>query len=159
MLLECENETARAVAVYSPKTQGRIDDLTAPAVDILRGLPGVVRVEVAQVANPTRRIIHLRDWHYVPKDLFTLDLNDLHGRTLTAEELDRRYRESLLEVEVVQLEQMAMLRCLIKHHGLREVHAEGFSPRIELYRADCRLRAIEQRRFDMFARNWTNFAL
>ena len=33
----------------------------------------------------------------------------------------------LLEVEAVQLEQMALLRCLIKHHGLKRLYCEGLT--------------------------------
>ena len=36
--------------------------------------------------------------------------------------------ELLLEVEIVQIEQMAFLRCLIKHHSLRRIYAEGLTP-------------------------------
>ena len=94
---------------------------------MLRGLPGVVEVEVevgVKVEKPTQRIIHLRDWHFVPKDLFALDV----GKGATAQEIDRLYREHLLEVEVVQMEQMALLRCLIRHHGLKTVFCEGLTP-------------------------------
>jgi hypothetical protein len=35
----------------------------------------------------------------------------------------------LLEVELVQLEHTALVRCLIKHHGLRSVLTEGLTPK------------------------------
>src|SRR5207237_8197492 len=78
--------------------------------------------------NPARRIVHLRDYHFVSKELYALDMRQAHGRELTAEEIDQIHHELLLEVELVQLEQMAVLRCLIKHHGLKNVFSEGFSP-------------------------------
>jgi len=135
-LAEREKEIERAVAAYSPKANFRIDDLSSPADELLRGLPGVVQVEVlAKSDKPTRRIIHLRDWHYVAKDLSALDMKQVHGRELTEQESDQLHKELLLEAEIVQLEQMALLRCLIKHHGLKRVHSEGFSPNeLEAYR-------------------------
>jgi hypothetical protein len=128
-IAEQEIEAAKAVANYHPANKTRIDDLDAQVVDLLRQLPGVVHVEVAvAAAKPTCRIVHLRDWHYVPKDLFAIDIKQAHGRELTDDEIDRLHQELLLEVELVQLEQMALLRCLIKHHGLKKVFSEGFSP-------------------------------
>ncbi len=128
-IAEQEVESAQAVAKYAPTKQTRIDDLDSPVADLLRELPGVVQVEVGvAVKKTTSRIIHLRDWHYVPKELYALDMKEAHGRELTDDEIDRLHQELLLEVELVQLEQMAVLRCLIKRHGLKRVFSEGFSP-------------------------------
>lgn len=128
-IAEQEVESAQAVAKYVPMTKARIDDLGFPVVDLLRQLPGVVQVDVSVTAkNPTRRIVHLRDYHFVSKELYALDMRQAHGRELTAEETDQIHHELLLEVELVQLEQMAVLRCLITHHGLKKVFSEGFSP-------------------------------
>src|SRR5262249_24467213 len=38
------------------------------------------------------------------------------------------YQEFLFQVELIQVEQMAVLRCLIKHHGLKRVYIERFTP-------------------------------
>lgn len=119
---------AKTVAGYTPANLGRIDDLSLPAADLLRQLPGVVEVEAVPPAKkPTHRLVHLRDWHFVPKDLYALDMEAVHQRSLSEEEIDLLHEELLLEAELVQLEQMTLLRCLIKHHGLRRVVAEGFS--------------------------------
>lgn len=135
-LAERREVIEQAIAAYSPKPSVRIDDLSAPADEIFRGLPGVIQVEVLVRADkPTGRIIHLRDWHYVPKVLYALDMKQVHGRELTEQEIDQLHQELLLEAEIVQLEQMGILRCLIKHHGLKRVHSEGFSPNeLEAYR-------------------------
>jgi len=128
-IAEQEVESSQAVAKYAPTIKTRIDDLDSPVADLLRQLPGVVKVEVGTTAKkPTSRIIHLRDWHFVPKELYALDMKEVHGRELSADEIDRLHQELLLEVELVQIEQMAVLRCLIKHHGLKRVFSEGFSP-------------------------------
>jgi hypothetical protein len=120
-----EKESAAAAASYAPKVTARLDDLTASAEFVLRQLPGVVQVDVAVPAQePKHRIVHLRDWHFVPKDLYALDL-----RSSAGEEMDRLHEELCLEVEAVQLEQMALLRCLVKHHGLRRIFCEGLTPK------------------------------
>ena len=40
------------------------------------------------------------------------------------------HRELLLEVEAVQAEQLALLRCLIRHHGLRRIFCEDPLPTV-----------------------------
>jgi hypothetical protein len=121
-----EKESAQAVANYVPTNKTRIDDLDHPVVDMLRQLPGVLHVEISVPAQkPTCRIIHLRDLHFAPKDLCAIDLRDVYSRELTAEEIDLSYEQVLLEVEAVQLELMALLQCLIDHHGLKRIFAEG----------------------------------
>jgi hypothetical protein len=123
-----EERSAQAVAAYQPKTTARIDDLSTSVPDLLRQLPGMVQVEIAVRADkPTHRIIQLRDWHFVPKDLYAIDMRNALGRELSEQEIDQLNQELLLEVEAVQLEQMALLRCLIKHHGLRRVYSEGLT--------------------------------
>lgn len=144
---EQEVDSAQAVANYVPIGKTRIDDLGSPVVDLLRQLPSVVQVNVGVAAkNPSKRIIHLRDWHHVPKDLYALDMKEALRRELTIDEIDRLHQELLLEVELVQIEQMAVLRCLIKHHGLKKVFSEGFSPNdLEAYRERIAvLRAIDR---------------
>jgi hypothetical protein len=50
----------------------------------LRQAPGVVRVEeLVSLRHPTHRIIHVRDWHFVARDRFTIDVQDAAGRKLT----------------------------------------------------------------------------
>jgi hypothetical protein len=107
---------------YAPTTPGRIGELTTPAADLLRGLPFVARVDVAlRARRPTCRIIQLRDYHFVPRDLFNMEVLALMSRTLTPEEAGLLYQEHLLQVELVQVQQTALLRFLAKHHGLKTV--------------------------------------
>jgi hypothetical protein len=119
-----------AIRDYKPKLTGRLDDLANPAADILRQLPGVVDVEVlVQPKSPTHRLVHLRDWHYLPPDLAALDIRQAADKHLSDEEVDALYREFILQVELVQLQQIDLLRCLIRHHGLKRVLAEGLTPK------------------------------
>jgi hypothetical protein len=128
-LEQAEKDAALAVERYRPDQAVRLDDLAADAATLLRGLPGVARVEVAVKAErPTARIVHLLDLHSVPLDLHAADLRAAAGRPLTDEEVAELHDELLLEVELVQLEQTALLRCLVKHHGLHRVLAEGLTP-------------------------------
>ena len=128
-IAEQEIESAQAVAKYIPSSKARIDDLDSPVIDLLRRLPGVVQVDLGVAAKkPASRIVHLRDYHSVSKELYALDMKQAHGRELTAAEIEWLHQELLLEVELVQVEQIAVLRCLIKHHGLKRVFSEGYSP-------------------------------
>lgn len=147
LVAEQESASVQAVLKYQPTTNSPIDDLSTSAVELLRGLPGVIQVDASvQVEKPTNRIIQLRDWHFVPKELFVIDMNQAHGRLLSPNEIDVLYEQHLLEVELVQLEQIAALRCLIKHHRLKTVLAEGFSRgELEDYRDRIAvLRAMEK---------------
>jgi hypothetical protein len=123
-----EYESKQAVVSYFPKTTARLDDIAAPVAEALRQLPGVSNVEIAvRVEKLTHRIIHLRDWQFVHRDLFAIDVWTASKRPFSEEEIDRLYEELLLEVQSVQLEQLALLRCLIKHHGLRPIFSEGLT--------------------------------
>jgi hypothetical protein len=118
-----------AVAAYVPNVSGRLDDLTVVAIAVLKQLPGVASVEVLVApAKPKHRIVHVRDWHFVPKELLAVDVRHAADRDLSNAEVEILVQEQLLEVELVQIEQEALLRCLVKHHGLTRVLAEGLTP-------------------------------
>jgi hypothetical protein len=116
----------------APKLAGRLDDLAVPVADLLRLLPGVADVKVlVRAEKPTHRIVHLRDWPFVPKDLIRQDAD----KPLSDEEADTLHRAHVLEVELVQREQEALLRCLVQHHGLKRLLAEGLTPKdVRAYR-------------------------
>lgn len=126
-VLRAREASPEAVKGYSPQIEGSIQDLGTQASTILRQLPGVSDVEVVPASSPpTHRVIHLRDWHYVPRDLFDLDTPQPNSRA-SKRERNALHRAFLLEVELVQLEQATLLRCLVKHHGLRRVLVEGIT--------------------------------
>jgi hypothetical protein len=124
-----EQKAAPAVDGNKPKYAVRLDDLNTDAITLLYGLPGVARVEVAVKADrPTARIVHMLDLHAVPRELHAADVRAAAGRPLTDEEVAALHDELLLEVELVRLEHTALLRCLVKHHGLNRILAEGLTP-------------------------------
>ena len=107
-------------------------DLSAGAVPLLRQLPNVVKVERHGPATlPTHRIIHIADWHFVPKDDFAADLRSQSSEPISDEAIDRQYAEHLDEVEAIQSEQIEFLRTLIQKHGLKRIHIEGLAEKEE----------------------------
>jgi hypothetical protein len=127
-LAEQERASALDLAEYHPTNKTQLADLGSPVVDLLRQLPGVIEVEISVASEkPQCRIVHLRDWHSVPKEHYAIDMKSSQGRELTDDEVDRLHQELLLEIESVQLEQMALLRCLIRQHGLKLVFSEGLT--------------------------------
>ena len=69
-------------------------------------------------------IIHVANWHWVPKPYFVADLKDLEP-TLTDAEIDERYAQHLNDVEELQRQQVELLRDLCKTHGLKNIFYEG----------------------------------
>lgn len=105
-----------------------LHDPARPAAPLLSRLPGVESVEVVNArSRATHRIVHLLNWHFIPKPLFAADLRSQSQRTLSDDEIDRRYARFLDDVEAIQQEQMEVFRRLIHEHGLRQVYYEGFS--------------------------------
>jgi hypothetical protein len=97
---------------------------TAPSAKQLRKLPGVEKVETV---GPKRaaRIIHVLNWHFVPEELFALDVQHESGGKLSKDEVSKLYDQHLKDVDVLQREQMQLLRALIRDHGLKTVFVEG----------------------------------
>jgi hypothetical protein len=121
-----EKDIERAVREYAPKSLTKIDDLSVSIEPILAAIPAVEKVIVTGAKSPTSRIIHIADLHFVDKDVCKIDMEHAHGRKLSESEFDEMYRDLLLGVECVQIEQTGLLRCL-DQHGLRAVFLEGFS--------------------------------
>ncbi len=134
-------QSAAAINSYEPQTSGDLGDRNVKPTPILRQLPGVAHVEVKVPAeSPQHRIVHLKDWHFVSQELFAADLRFNNNTEIRDEEIERLYEQHLLEVELVQLEQMALLRCLIRHHGLQQVFCEGLAEEdLVIYKAKLRV--------------------
>jgi hypothetical protein len=80
----------------------------------LRANDGVATVREALPAAETC-IIHIRDWHLVPKDAFAAD-TELEGK-----ELDEAYAEHIRAVKAVQASQRTILK------DTKEVYSEGLA--------------------------------
>lgn len=90
----------------------------AATAQILDDLPSIAKVKASKtVAEPSRYLIHILDWHLVSKDLFFADLRD-QGIT---DGLAAKYEQHLDDVERVQAEQKTLLAALAKpqQSGLR----------------------------------------
>lgn len=122
----------REVHTSEPKQAADPFDLNADAVPLLRQLPNVVEVELhGPATQPTHRIIHIADWHFVSKYDFAADLRSLSTESISDEEITRRHAEFLDEVELVQQQQIELLRTLIQKHGLTQIHVEGLGEKEE----------------------------
>lgn len=117
------------IAQSSGSLQGRsLSDLTAPAVAILQNLPGVEAAEVlVKAKRPVHRIVHITDWHFVPREAFAIDIREQAAEAIDDDELDRLYAEHLDEVRRVQHQQRRLLRELIRRHGVERVFCEGLT--------------------------------
>jgi hypothetical protein len=93
----------------------------------LADLPHVASVEGAPAPRAERTVVHLRDWHLVPRGPFDKDVKPAADRDLSKDELDRLYAEHLDAVEKVQKQLDAILRRLgARHRGL-PVYVEGLT--------------------------------
>jgi hypothetical protein len=110
-----------------PQT-GDLSDLSIPAVRTLLRSPKAQGVELSPAhGSPIHRIIHLKNWHVVPKELFAADLRDLADEPVSDNEIDRLYEKHLDNVESLQKEQIRLLRHFIQNHGLKRVYYEGLT--------------------------------
>jgi hypothetical protein len=89
--------------------------VAADARQIITPIPGVDILTTNETPTPNSRVVHLLDYHYVPARDFVGE-NDPEADALL-------YREFLLKVQLLQAEQLAILECLSKHHGLAEAWA------------------------------------
>jgi hypothetical protein len=109
-LQEATTQADAALQAYTP----------AKTID-WRALPGVAKAEaLVATKHPAQRLIHIRDWHYVRRELL--------GKGVMPRDMPRVFEEQLFQIELVQIDQMALLRALIRHHGLKSVCVEGLAP-------------------------------
>src|SRR5688500_9539702 len=85
--------------------------LAWPTPNELKALPDVVAVQVRGAEEPTHRVIHILDWHYIPEKRFRIDTPD------------GDYDAFLKGVEALQTQQ----RAIIKAIGVKEVFLEGLT--------------------------------
>jgi hypothetical protein len=78
-------------------------------------------------AKPKRRIIHLLNWHFVPFEQFSKDVNGIRDEPLSEDELFNEFQTFRDEVQAVQDEQQKLLRNLIRNHKLQKLYCEGLT--------------------------------
>jgi len=125
---------------FEPKLEG-----SGATVDtLLRKLPTVASVEV--LLNPVeaeRSFIHIKDWHFVPREMFAADIRSTSVSPVTDAKIEQQFEEHLREVALVQDDQIKLLRKLIENHGVRRVFCEGLADNdMPIYRA--KLRVLKQ---------------
>ena len=156
---EAHASAIQTVENYLPKTSGQIDDLGLNVADILSELPGVIDVTGPKVDAPTQRIVHLIDHPLPTKEEFLIRLRGKADGGVSFNQLELIYDDYLQQIELMQAEQMVVLRCLIKHHGLRQVFAEGVTEaNLPLYHdkiaslrfpGACTAEEVRKRRLDL----------
>jgi hypothetical protein len=94
----------------------------------LKSHPDVASVKVAVECDaPKLTIIHIRDWHFVDEERFTLDVRDESDTDLSVDEVSTLFAEHRATVETVQKQETRVLRALIKKHEVNQVFHEGFT--------------------------------
>jgi len=105
-----------------------------PQLDELRQIPEVAAVTTNSVTSPTYRVVHLLNWHWIPRDRFKLD------------NPDGDYEKFLDEVDAIQQEQMKVLRAMkvrvVFYEGLTTENIAAYKRKIE------QLRRLKQRKGD-----------
>ena len=98
-------------AWYSPPARPQI-----PLHGWLAAQPEVAEVEHVTVGpEPRPVVVHVRDWHLLPRELFAADVRSASKRALTDAEVEQLYREHLDAVERVQCEHGPLLGRLVEY--------------------------------------------
>jgi hypothetical protein len=85
--------------------------------------PDVASVKVAvECDDPGLTIIHIRDWHFVDEERFTLDVRGESDTKLSDDEVSTLFAEHRVTVETVQKQQSRVLR-----HLSRSTESSRFS--------------------------------
>jgi len=102
----------------------------------LQSLPGVASATVAvECDSPKLTIIHIRDWHFIERQSFALDVQDASGEPLTDDEVDKLLAEHRETVATIQKQQRRLILALIKQLGVKQVFQEGlFVEQLPAYR-------------------------
>jgi len=109
---------------YAPVGEVALERLTER--DLGR-LPFVAEAKLfSDEKKPRCRIIHIRDWHLVPREQFLADQH-ARRRQMSSEDDELLFQHLLAQVGAVQREQQAVLLALVKHHGLKRVLIEGLT--------------------------------
>ena len=146
----------KAIHDYKPLNPKPINSREFDLLSVLRGLPLRLSIELLYESDKAEGyIVHIRDWHLVNRDLFNVDQQIRHDKSLNQADLDLLFEKHMLEVALAQEGQIACLKCLSAYHGLTDVFSEGFaSSEVNAFEATINaLKAIETQEMpEVFAR-------
>lgn len=109
---------AAAIAIQPPPEKE-----WPPAWAELQNCPAVKSIEVIPaIGEPTKRIVHILDWHYVSRERFAVDFP---GMEETA--IDQEYARFLEDVARVQNAQFRILRWIAEREDSPAVYVEGIA--------------------------------
>jgi hypothetical protein len=105
------------------KPRGNLMKILADFPSSVAKRPEVARVVVVPARKERNfRIVHLCNWHMIPRQNFEAVLK---ADGLETAEIDRRFRQHELRVESVQREQYSLMLFLVPELQLRSIHLEG----------------------------------
>jgi hypothetical protein len=115
-----------AVLLASALALWRLATRTPPLTAELSRLPAVVDVRSSGPWRARATVVHLLDWHLVPRDQL-IDPAQRFNMQRHGVDPDRSYAAHLDAVEAVQQEHEAILRRLAAKHGKLTVFVEGLT--------------------------------
>ena len=77
--------------------------------------------------NPTHRIVHILNVHFVDRHSFIAELAHTSGRSLTEHESELAYNSFVTDLERFQAEQAAVLESCLRDFGVDRVFIEGWT--------------------------------
>ena len=86
--------------------------------------PSTVAESSPAPVTPLVTIIHVKNWHWLPKEHFAADQRGLNPK-LTNNEIDIRYSKFLEDIDALQREQVGLMRELFQQHPRCRVFYEG----------------------------------
>lgn len=132
------------ISKLKPSPESKFSAGDASVSEILKELPGI-HIPKQQPGNgpPSARVVHFLVSQSEDKNTFGTKQAKRFSNNLNLQELDLLYREHLLQVEVWQLQEMAVLKYLIRQHGLATIHvlletmedAKSYSQNLDLLKA------------------------
>lgn len=110
------------ISKQQPLAESKIGANDASISAILKGIPGALVTRQQTGNGASSRVIHFSTTRVEDKETFSKKQADRFSNTLTPQDLDLLYQEHQLKVLAKQLQEMAVLKHLIRQHGLATVH-------------------------------------
>lgn len=118
---EARVSSPQLVADYVPGSTIPVDDLSQSVSGLLTELPGVESVTGPDVDAPSQRIVHLVDRSLPTQEKFLVCLRSMADGGVSLGQRDALYQDYIQQIELIQIEQLTILKSLSKYHGLRRV--------------------------------------